>query len=237
MKVGLVLFPGTNCDHDVVVASNDLFGADPEVISSRSRELPANLDLLFLPGGFSYGDYLRAGAMAKVSPIMKSVKEFGEKGGKIVGICNGFQILCEAGLLPGVLLPNKTTRFISRPVTLKVENSETYLTNSLSKGDLITAPIAHFEGNYFAAPEVIKELEENNQVLFRYCSSEGEVNHEDPNCNPNGSANSIAGITNAKGNILGFMPHPERAIGVGVPLDNPAYERGASRSELFSYQG
>ncbi|MCB0320797.1 MAG: phosphoribosylformylglycinamidine synthase subunit PurQ, partial [Bdellovibrionales bacterium] len=212
MNITVVRFPGTNCEHDLVVTAKDIFGSTASVISSSERSLPTNTDLLFLPGGFSYGDYLRPGAMAKICPIMKAIREFAGSGGRVVGICNGFQILCEAGLLPGVLLPNKTIKFLSRPVHVRVENIENYVTGALTVGDVIEMPVAHFDGNYFAEPHVLSEIEGNAQVVFRYCSPSGEVSADSSEWNPNGSCNAIAGVCNKERNVVGFMPHPERRI-------------------------
>lgn len=212
MSVGILYFPGTNCEHDLVVASKLVADVDAKLISYRERQLPENIKLLFVPGGFSFGDYLRTGAMAKVTPVMKAVKKYADAGGVVVGICNGFQILCEAGLLPGVLLPNRTTRFLSRTVYLKVDNSNTVITSSLNKGEVFKVPMAHFEGNYFAPDSVIEELEKNNQVILRYSSAEGDIDPENSDWNPNGSINAIAGICNSAGNVFGFMPHPERSL-------------------------
>jgi phosphoribosylformylglycinamidine synthase len=170
-----------------------------------------NADLVVLPGGFSYGDYLRTGALAKLSPVMDSVKAFAAKGGRVLGICNGFQILCESGLLPGVLLENVGQRFLSRFVHIKTEKSVGFFTGGIEPGRVITCPIAHFQGNYFADPETLKELEANGQVVFRYCDPQGVVSPSDRSSNVNGSLKAIAGISNKAGNVVGLMPHPERA--------------------------
>ena len=167
-----------------------------------------DVDVVILPGGFSYGDYLRCGAIARFSPIMADVVRFAGGGGTVVGICNGFQVLTEAGLLPGVLLRNRSLRFVCKYIRLRVENAETRFTNAAARGEVLELPIAHGEGNYFGEPETIKRLEENGQVVFRYCNAEGEITDE---ANPNGSTNNIAGIVNEQGNVLGLMPHPERA--------------------------
>ncbi len=211
MRVGVVVFPGTNCDQDVENVYATLLGAQTVTIWHRDTSLQ-EVDIVVLPGGFSYGDYLRTGALAKLSPVMNSVREFAAKGGKVVGICNGFQILCEAGLLPGVLLENVGRRFLSRFIHMRVDSNGSFLTQGLEKGSVITCPIAHFQGNYFADDATIKELEDNNQVVFRYCDSAGRQADSDPSVNVNGSAHSIAGITNRQGNIVGLMPHPERAV-------------------------
>ena len=167
-----------------------------------------DVDVVILPGGFSYGDYLRCGAIARFSPIMADVVRFAGGGGTVVGICNGFQVLTEAGLLPGVLLRNRSLRFVCKYIRLRVESAETRFTNAVARGEVLELPIAHGEGNYFGEPETIKRLEENGQVVFRYCNAEGEITDE---ANPNGSTNNIAGIVNEQGNVLGLMPHPERA--------------------------
>ncbi|HET7231722.1 MAG TPA: phosphoribosylformylglycinamidine synthase subunit PurQ [Longimicrobium sp.] len=208
MKIGVVTFPGSNCDYDCYRAVKDGLGAEAIYIWHKEHDLHG-VDAVFLPGGFSYGDYLRAGAIAAHSPIMREVKAFAAGGGPVAGICNGFQILCEAGMLPGGLMRNRTLKFRSRPVHLLVERADTAFTSEYATGDVLRIPIAHGEGCYFAAPETLDELEANGQVVFRYCDGEGLVS---PAANPNGSARSIAGIINAAGNVLGMMPHPERAI-------------------------
>lgn len=210
MKVSVVVFPGTNCDHDVEHLYGKILGAKVTSVWHRSEKLNSP-DLVVLPGGFSYGDYLRTGALAKISPVMKSIKKFAASGGQVLGICNGFQILCEAGLLPGVLLQNRTQKFASKIITMKVESQNSFFTSHVDVGTLIDCPVAHFDGNYFADAETVLSLEKNNQVIFRYCSPEGAVDPENTETNFNGSINAIAGITNAKGNVVGLMPHPERA--------------------------
>ncbi|RMG45549.1 MAG: phosphoribosylformylglycinamidine synthase subunit PurQ [Candidatus Dadabacteria bacterium] len=210
MKVAVTLFPGSNCDHDVLYTFNKLLSADSYLVWHRERDL-GNPDAVIIPGGFSYGDYLRCGALAKVSPVMESVIEFAGRGGPVLGICNGFQILCESGLLPGVLLQNIERKFLSRFVHIKVENNSTPFSCQYQEGEIITCPIAHFEGNYFASREELKALEDNGQVIFRYCDADGKVAADDRAINPNGSLNSIAGVSNSKGNVVGLMPHPERA--------------------------
>ncbi|MCB0318314.1 MAG: phosphoribosylformylglycinamidine synthase subunit PurQ [Bdellovibrionales bacterium] len=210
MKVAVIIFPGSNCDHDAVHTYSSLLSQDVNEIWYKETDL-AKPDLVVIPGGFSFGDYLRAGAFARVAPIMKEVARFAEQGGPVIGICNGFQILCEVGLLPGALLQNIERRFLSRFVSLKVENAKTPFSSSMKLGDVFTCPIAHNEGNFFADEETIKELESEGRVVFRYCDADGEVNHDSREINPNGSINSIAGITSSKGNVVGLMPHPERA--------------------------
>ncbi|MDZ4784657.1 MAG: phosphoribosylformylglycinamidine synthase subunit PurQ [bacterium] len=210
MRVTVVRFPGSNCDHDVEHVYAALLNASVETIWHKERDLK-NPDLVILPGGFSFGDYLRTGALARVSPIMEEVKKFSDTGGKLIGICNGFQILCECGLLPGVLLRNINRKFLSRYVNIKVENNLIPFTSKYENGEIITCPVAHGEGNYFIDPENLKALEGDGLVVFRYCDPNGNIDHENFEINPNGSMNSIAGISNKKGNILGLMPHPERA--------------------------
>jgi phosphoribosylformylglycinamidine synthase len=208
MKIGVVTFPGSNCDYDCYRAVRDVLGAEAVYLWHRDHDLQG-VDAVCLPGGFSYGDYLRAGAIAALSPIMREVKAFAAEGGPVAGICNGFQILCEAGLLPGALIRNRTLKFRSRPVHLLVERTDTAFTSDYDRGQVLTVPIAHGEGCYHADAALLDELEANGQVVFRYCTLAGEVTAE---ANPNGSANGIAGIINAAGNVLGMMPHPERAV-------------------------
>ncbi len=207
MKFGVVTFPGSNCDHDAIYASGSMLGADVVNLWHKDTSIPNGIDCIILPGGFSYGDYLRCGAIARFSPIMKEVVDFANKGGYVMGICNGFQVLTEAGLLPGALLRNESLHFICKDVFLKTINNSSAFTNKLALDQVIRIPIAHGEGNYFADPDTIKELEDNNRVIFRYSSPDGIVDQE---FNPNGSINNIAGIINDKGNVLGMMPHPER---------------------------
>ncbi len=205
IKFGVVVFPGSNCDHDAYYAAKKLLKEDAEFLWHKDSDLK-NSDVIILPGGFSYGDYLRTGSIARFSPIMDSVIDFAEKGGIVIGICNGFQILLEAGLLPGVMLKNESLKFICKDVYLSVERSDTIFTSSIPNR-VISVPIAHAEGNYFAEDDVLDELERNNRILFRYCSPDGAA---DQLFNPNGSKNNIAGIINKNGNVLGMMPHPER---------------------------
>ena len=207
MRVGVIVFPGSNCDHDAYHVSRHVFDLETTFIWHKERHLPV-LDLVIVPGGFSYGDYLRAGAVARFSPVMDSVVRFADQGGLVLGICNGFQILCECGLLPGVLLRNASVRFVCKWVYLRTDNAETPFTDAMELGQILKLPVAHGEGNYFMeAPELV-ELERNGQVVFRYTTPAGKVI---PEANPNGSANNIAGIVNREGNVLGMMPHPERA--------------------------
>jgi len=205
-KFGIVVFPGSNCDHDAYYSVKKILGADAVFLWHKDKSLQ-NCDVVILPGGFSYGDYLRAGAIAKFSPIMEQVLNFADKGGYVIGICNGFQILTESRILPGVLLKNNSLKFICKYVFLKVENFNTPFTSALKQKPIIKIPIAHGEGNYYADEKTIKELEDNNQIVFKYSSPEGEVSDK---YNPNGSLKNIAGIINKKGNVLGMMPHPER---------------------------
>ncbi len=208
MKFGVVIFPGSNCDQDAYFAVKDVLGQPVDFIWHQSTDV-SGYDCIILPGGFSYGDYLRTGAVAKFSPVMNSIQDYAANGGKLIGICNGFQILCESGLLPGALISNNGLRFICKYVDLKVENNKTGFTNQCSEGQVLRVPIAHHGGNYYADPEIIKEMEDNGRVILRYCDSTGAVTQES---NPNGSINNIAGIINKNGNVAGMMPHPERAV-------------------------
>lgn len=207
MKFGVVVFPGSNCDHDAYFALKHSLGYDVEFLWHKDTSIPKEISCVILPGGFSYGDYLRAGAIARFSPIMNEIIKFANNGGLVFGICNGFQILTESGLLPGALLKNTSLRFICKDVFLKVVSNNNPFTSLLEKGEVLRLPIAHFEGNYFADEDTLKELEDNDQIVFQYCNSEGIV---DSISNPNGSLKNIAGITNKKKNVLGMMPHPER---------------------------
>ncbi len=207
MKFAVVTFPGSNCDHDALHAVGVNLGCEVVNLWHKDTSIPKDIDFVILPGGFSYGDYLRCGAIARFSPIMREVIEFANRGGYVMGICNGFQVLTEAGLLPGVLLKNNSLHFICKDVTLRVENNNSIFTSNLNAGDLLRIPIAHGEGNYFAEADTIKSLEDNGQVMFRYADALGNITEE---VNPNGSINNIAGICNAKRNVLGMMPHPER---------------------------
>jgi phosphoribosylformylglycinamidine synthase subunit PurQ / glutaminase len=206
MKVGVVVFPGSNCDHDCQHVFQDVLGQYVEMIWHKETLLDG-LDAIVVPGGFSYGDYLRTGAIARFSPVMGSVKEFAKKGGLVIGICNGFQILLEAGLLPGAMLRNRSLHFICKDVFVRVENAATPFTNACQPGQVLKIPIAHAEGNYYTDPVTLAGLQANAQVVFRYCHADGKVT---PEANPNGSLDNIAGIRNAEGNVLGMMPHPER---------------------------
>jgi len=208
VNTAVVVFPGSNCDQDVMHAVAETLGTKVRAVWHRETALPADTDLVILPGGFSFGDYLRCGAMAARSPIMKAVAAHGKRGGLLLGICNGFQILTESELLPGALLPNRTLDFICRPCFLRVENVSNPFTANFSKGQCVQFPIAHGDGLYTLPESELKTLEERGGVVFRYCSPDGQAEDES---NPNGSANNIAGIVNEGGNILGLMPHPERA--------------------------
>ena len=199
MKAAVVVFPGSNCDRDAARALELATGQKPHMIWHADTELP-DLDLIVLPGGFSYGDYLRTGAMAAHSPVMREVVARAQKGVRVLGICNGFQILCESGLLEGVLLRNIGLKFVCRHVRLKVENDRTDFTRGYQAGQTVSIPVAHGEGNFFAEPDTIKKIEDNGRVVFRYID------------NPNGSLNDIAGFVNEAGNVLGMMPHPERVV-------------------------
>jgi len=208
MKVGVVIFPGSNCDKDAVYAFKDLFGCETIELWHKSHDLK-NCDLIFLPGGFSYGDYLRSGAIARFSPIMQNVIEFANNGGYVVGICNGFQILCESHLLPGALLHNDSQKFACKSVYIKAETSNSLLTSVADLTKPLKIPIAHGEGRYFCDDDTYKSLIDNDQILFRYCDKKGIVGSES---NPNGSLDNIAGICNKNRNVFGMMPHPERAV-------------------------
>ncbi len=208
MKFAVITFPGSNCDYDCYRAIRDHLQCPVEYIWHREDSL-RSCDCVILPGGFSYGDYLRTGAIARFSPIMRRVTEFAQRCGPVIGICNGFQILLESGLLPGAMLVNRGLQFICQPVHLRAENTNSPFTASLKPGQIIRIPIAHKEGNYYADDRMIRQLEDNGQVAFRYCDPQGRPT---PEANPNGSINNIAGITNRRGNVLGMMPHPERAM-------------------------
>lgn len=207
LKFGVVVFPGSNCDHDAFYALHKILEFKVNFLWHKDTNLKES-DVIVLPGGFSYGDYLRTGAIAKFSPIMKSITDFAIKGGYVIGICNGFQILLEAGLLPGVLLKNKSLKFICKDVYLSVENKNSIFTKGIENKATLKFPIAHGEGNFFVDDDTLKELEDKDQIVFRYSSEDGKILEE---FNPNGSINNIAGIINKSGNILGMMPHPERS--------------------------
>ncbi|HHF97983.1 phosphoribosylformylglycinamidine synthase subunit PurQ [Candidatus Aerophobetes bacterium] len=206
MKFGVVVFPGSNCDYDCWWAIKKVTGEKVDFIWHKEENIE-EFDCIVLPGGFSYGDYLRAGAIARFSPVMRKVKEFAQKGGLVIGICNGFQILLEAGLLPGAMRKNKNLLFICKYTYIKVENNLTPFTKLFKKGEVAKIPIAHFEGNYYVDEKTLSEMKKNNQIIFRYCNKEGKITEDS---NPNGSVEAIAGICNKGKNVLGMMPHPER---------------------------
>jgi phosphoribosylformylglycinamidine synthase subunit PurQ / glutaminase len=207
MKFGVVVFPGSNCDADCYHAVKDM-GHEVEYIWHKDTDLKGS-ECIIIPGGFSYGDYLRSGAIARFSPVMDKVIEFANQGGLVIGICNGFQILLECGLLPGAMLRNNCLKFRCADSWLRVENTDTPFSNLLKKGQVIRVPVAHGEGNYYIDAEGLKTLEETGRIVFRYSTSDGEITQE---ANPNGSVHNIAGIVNEQGNVLGMMPHPERCI-------------------------
>ncbi|MEC7835518.1 MAG: phosphoribosylformylglycinamidine synthase subunit PurQ [Chloroflexota bacterium] len=206
MKFGVIVFPGTWSEVDCYTVLDEVFEVPVEYVWHKETDL-SSYDCLILPGGFSYGDYLRCGAIARFSPVMESLTRFADSGGLVFGICNGFQILCESGLLPGVLIRNSHLEFRCKWTNLRVENTDTAFSTRTEEGQIISVPISHGEGNYFASKETLNGIESNGQVLFRYASPDGFIN---PDSNPNGSINNIAGITNQQGNVLGMMPHPER---------------------------
>jgi phosphoribosylformylglycinamidine synthase len=210
MKFGVVVFPGSNCDEDALHAAKDVFGQDAEYLWHKDADLKG-ADVVILPGGFAHGDYLRTGAMARFSPIMAAVRAFAERGGPVVGICNGFQILLEAGLLPGAMLRNRGLKYRCEHVYLRVEQNDTPFTCAAKIGDVLRIPIGHGEGNYFAPPEVLERIEKNRQVVLRYADPHGRVAGDDDEWNPNGSVAAIAGICSERRNVFGLMPHPERA--------------------------
>ena len=208
MKFAVVVFPGSNCDHDAFYAIGNILHQPVEFIWHQSEDL-ANCDAVILPGGFAHGDYLRTGAIARFSPVMKSVEKFANSGGMVLGICNGFQILLEAGLLPGAMMRNKGLRYICRQVFIRVEQTDAPLTCLAAKGQVLKVPIAHNDGNYTCDQATLAELEKNRQILFRYTTPDGR---DDQAGNPNGSLGNIAGICNRERNVAGLMPHPERAV-------------------------
>jgi phosphoribosylformylglycinamidine synthase len=207
MKFAVIVFPGSNCDHDAYHAATHVLGESAELVWHKDTDLKG-ADVVVLPGGFAHGDYLRTGAMARFSPIMREVQAFAARGGPVLGICNGFQVMLEAGLLPGAMLRNRGLKFRCEQVHIRVDEIDTPFTAACRRGQVLTIPIAHGEGNYFAEPDVIARLEQNRQIVFRYTTSAGEVTAA---ANPNGSAASIAGICNDTRNVVGLMPHPERA--------------------------
>jgi phosphoribosylformylglycinamidine synthase len=212
MKFAVVVFPGSNCDHDAYHAARHVLGQDAEFVWHKDTSL-AGADAVILPGGFAHGDYLRTGAIARFSPIMQHVRAFAEQGGPVLGICNGFQVLLEAGLLPGAMLRNRSVKFHCEHVFIRVEQVDTPFTAACEPGKVLRIPIAHGEGNYYAEPEVVDRLERNRQVIFRYTTAGGEVTDA---ANPNGSVNNIAGLCNQSRNVVGLMPHPERACELAI---------------------
>lgn len=207
MKFGVIIFPGSNCDHDAYWTIKQVACQPVTFLWHESHELE-NCDAIIVPGGFAYGDYLRTGAIAKFSPVMESVQKFADGGGVVLGICNGFQILCESGLLPGALMRNVGLKYVCKPVEVRVETTDTPFTGTYRQDEVVTIPIGHMEGNYFCDEATLRELQRNHRIVFRYCDSGGEIT---PDANPNGSLENIAGVCSAGRNILGMMPHPERA--------------------------
>jgi phosphoribosylformylglycinamidine synthase I len=207
MKFGVIIFPGSNCDHDAFWTIQHVAKQPVTFLWHESNDLE-NCDAIIVPGGFAYGDYLRTGAIAKFSPVMDSVRKFAAGGGLVLGICNGFQILCESGLLPGALMRNVGLKYVCKPVHVRVENSETPFTNCCQRGEVLTIPIGHMDGNYFCDPVVLEQLRRENRIVFRYSTPSGEIT---PAANPNGSLDNIAGICSSGGNVVGMMPHPERS--------------------------
>jgi len=216
MKFGVIVFPGSNCDHDAFYAIGSVLHKPVEFIWHQSQDL-ANCDAVILPGGFAHGDYLRTGAIARFSPVMKSIEKFANGGGMVLGICNGFQILLEAGLLPGAMMRNSGLRYICRHVHIRVEQADTPFTNAAQSGQILTVPIAHNDGNYTCDEATLADLEKNHQVIFRYTTLDGL---DDAAGNPNGSMNNIAGICNRERNVVGLMPHPERAVESALGSDD-----------------
>jgi len=212
MRFGIVVFPGSNCDRDVVLVTQGLLGQPTRYLWHQETDL-TDVDVVVLPGGFSYGDYLRCGAIARFSPLMGALKNHAQAGKLVIGICNGFQVLTEVGLLPGALIRNRDLHFICDQVPIRVESNQTFWTKDYQAQQVLTLPIAHGEGRYFADEATLKGLEDNGQVLFRYCDTGGVLTDE---ANPNGSLHQIAGITNRQGNVLGMMPHPERAADLAL---------------------
>jgi phosphoribosylformylglycinamidine synthase subunit PurQ / glutaminase len=208
MNFGVIVFPGSNCDHDAYHALKHIHGIDTSFIWHKDTEL-GDVDGIIVPGGFSYGDYLRSGAIARFSPVMSAVAAFAGKGGPVLGICNGFQILLEAHLLPGTMMANEQLRFTCKFVNLICQNRSTPFTAGIPESKILSIPVAHGEGNYYADSDLLKKLEDRNQIVVRYCDAQGEIT---PESNPNGSTANIAGICNDKGNVVGMMPHPERAV-------------------------
>jgi phosphoribosylformylglycinamidine synthase I len=207
MKFGVIVFPGSNCDHDSYYAAITSTGQQATMLWHDSHDLE-NCDAIVIPGGFAYGDYLRTGAIARFAPIMQQVSKFAAAGGQVIGICNGFQILCEAGLLPGALMRNSGLRYICKFVNIRVENTDTPFTNACKPGEVLRIPIGHMEGNYYCDEQTLQSLQKQNRIVFRYSTSDGKITAE---ANPNGSLDNIAGICNEGRNVLGMMPHPDRS--------------------------
>jgi phosphoribosylformylglycinamidine synthase subunit PurQ / glutaminase len=212
MKFGVVVFPGSNCDRDMAWVTQGLLGQETRMVWHGDSDI-SDIDVMVVPGGFSYGDYLRCGAIARFSPVMQATLDHANQGKPVLGVCNGFQVLTEVGLLPGALMRNRDLHFICDRWPLKVESNSSIWTREYKTGQVITVPIAHGEGCYYAEPDAIKQLEDQGQILFRYCDLQGEANQA---ANPNGSLNNIAGIRNLSGNVLGMMPHPERAADIAL---------------------
>ena len=208
MKTAVIVFPASNCDRDMIVALEKITGHKPHIIWHQDEDIP-DVDLIALPGGFSFGDYLRCGAMAARSPVTRKVIEHADRGGNVIGICNGFQVLTETGLLPGALMRNESLKFICKDVNLRVDNNDTPFTNAYAQDQVISIPMAHHDGNYFADDDTLKALEDEGRIAFRYVDADGQATKD---ANPNGSRNNIAGIISRRKNILGMMPHPERLI-------------------------
>ncbi|HEY6971447.1 MAG TPA: phosphoribosylformylglycinamidine synthase subunit PurQ [Candidatus Angelobacter sp.] len=207
MKFGVIIFPGSNCDHDSYHAVQTATGQPATFLWHESHDLE-NCDAIIVPGGFAYGDYLRTGAIARFAPIMQEVAKFAASGGLVIGICNGFQILCEAGLLPGALMRNAGLKYVCKQVHIRVENSDTPFTNACAKAEVLQIPIGHMEGNYYCDSQTLESLKQQSRIVFRYCTPEGQIT---PEANPNGSLENIAGICNPGRNVLGMMPHPDRS--------------------------
>lgn len=216
MKIGVIVFPGSNCDHDAYHAMKHVMGVDTTFIWHKETDL-GNVDLLLIPGGFSYGDYLRSGAIARFSPVMREVIKFAGSGGLVMGICNGFQVLLEAGLLPGTMMHNEHLRFSCKQTWLRCESPDSPFTNKIGKDNLLKIPIAHGEGNYYTDSRNLEALKDNDQILFRYADAAGSIT---PAANPNGSVYNIAGICNKARNVMGMMPHPERAVESAIGSDH-----------------
>ena len=222
MKFGVIVFPGSNCDRDMATVTQGVLNESTRMVWHQDTDI-SDLDVVIVPGGFSYGDYLRCGAIARFSPVMNSIIEHAKAGKYVLGVCNGFQVLTEVGLLPGALIRNRDLHFICDRVPVRVERNDTVWTSNYSQSQVVTYPIAHGEGRFYAEEDTLKAIEDNNQVLFRYCSPTGEITQE-ANCN--GSLNNIAGIVNSQGNVLGMMPHPERASdkAIGITDGLPMFE-------------